>query len=134
MGGEGIRVIRSLLLNSGDVLALVPGTRIQADALPEGGSLSAILLEEVTSVPYNTLSGGASKHFRDKIQVTPHAKEYVALQALVKAIFSACADQHPTIPGLSLVSVFLDSHGPDGISPVNMARVKPMDFIVSYNV
>lgn len=130
---DGLVVIRALLLASEDVTALVPPDRIQADVLPEGSDLPAIMLEHISSTPRNALRKGGTKHFRDRIQVTPNAADYDQMRAICDAVFAACADQRPKVDGLTSIAVTAASVGPDGFNPVNNARARPMDFTVNYN-
>jgi hypothetical protein len=136
---DGVAVIRQLLAADAAVTAMVPATspggqsRMSADPLAQGVDLPAISLEEISAVDRNIPAPGATRFVTARIQVTGHARNYPELRALMKAIKNACADQRPTVTGLTNVVVLTDGTGPQGISAVTNARTQTQDFKVTYN-
>lgn len=130
---DGVAAIRQLLLAEAAVTDLAPAARISADPLPVGVALPAISIEEISAVPRNLPSPGATRFVSARIQVTGHAAGYPQLRALMRAIRSACADKRPEVDGLTNVTVHLEGTGPQGISTVTQARAQAQDFRVMFN-
>lgn len=134
---SGVQVIRQLLLADGDVTALVSPTdkpsRISPERLSQGVKIPALEITEVSSVDLNIDSPGSVRFVTDRVQVTGHANSYAELVALMAAVKKACADQRPTVSGLTNVTVHTDGSGQTGVSPITSKRAKTQDFRVKFN-
>ena len=140
---NGVAVIRYLLANNAAVLAIVPAERIAAGDVPLDTTLPAISVDEISGVPYNTVSGkeiGKTLH-TERIQVTglvksttaaPAGGGYPGLRTLMRAIFLACPTQRGTIVGVDVDSITPDLEGPDLPDAGSGVLSSTRDFFVRY--
>lgn len=123
---SGVSVIRYRIANTAGVTALVSSSRIMAGPLPEGTSLPAISVSEISAVPdVGTL-------WIDRVQVTVFARSYVEMRAVMAAV-EAVTYPRGTINGFNVDSVHDDAYGPDGFDDVLLAHFKPRDYRVLWN-
>ena len=118
------------------------GALIDVDASPSritGGTVSrnvtlpALAVQEISSVDRNIPNPGSYRHVTDRVQVTGMARTYPDLVELMQAVTAACADQFPTVSGLTRVVVHTDGAGPDFMDDQASLFMKTQDFRVSYS-
>lgn len=129
---NGVAAIRSLLVANGALTALVPAARISAGDLPQDVSLPAISIDHISGVDRNIPAPGATRHVTDRVQVSVLAASYVSLKSVQAAVKAACADEMPTVSGISAVVVHTEGQGPDFRDEANSIRMGTQDFRVSY--
>ncbi len=130
---NGVATIRQLLTQDGELLALVPATRIMAGVLPLGTALPAIGISQVSSIDRNIVAPGAGRHVVDRVQVTVLAADYPELRAVLAAAKAAAADMQPTVAGITAVTVHSDGAGPDFMDEGTSLHAGTQDFRVEYN-
>lgn len=129
---SGVKIIRVLLLADSDVLVMVPASRVVAGTLPQGTTLPAISITEVSRVERVVLKASANSHCTSRIQATVITDSYPAQKALLGAMRHACRDKIGLIAGIGGASVKLDSTGPDFNDPDTSFYMQSQDFKVSY--
>lgn len=85
---SAVRIIRELLINWPAVAAAgVPASRVIIGALPQGDSVPAIGITEISaSEPWKTTTRGRAKTtVRSRVQVTVYAKDYAQQKQLIQA-------------------------------------------------
>lgn len=130
---NGVATVRQLLAASGTVTALVPATRIAAGVLSQGTALPAISITSVSMVDRNIPNQGANRHVTERVQVTVLAANYPSQKQVLAAIKAACADERPTVSGISNVVVITDGAGPDFMDDAATIYLGTQDFKVSFS-
>lgn len=130
---DGVAAVRTALVASGTLTALVPATRIAAGPLPQNTALPAIALQSISKVDRNILNPGTYRHVRQRVQVTVLAANYPSQQQVLRAVRGAAADTFPTVSGLTRVTIHTDSAGPDGMNEEASQYIGSQDFIVTYS-
>lgn len=134
---NGVAAIVQILSNDAGIGAIIDTdetpSRIVAGWLNRKTTLPAIAVQEVSSVDRNIPNPGTYRHVTDRVQVTCMARTYPDLIELVSAVTAACADQMPTVSGISRVVVHTDGTGPDFMDDQASFFLKTQDFRVSYS-
>ncbi len=130
---SGVVVIRYLLAQNGAVTAVVPATRIQAGALPEGIALPAISVTEVSSVDRNILNPLEKVRVTERTRVTVMAANYPQQKSLIDLVRGACRDKIGDFNGVTTVVVLTDIKGPDFSDDTAQIFMQSQDFKVSFN-
>ena len=139
---SGVTVVRFLLANNAQVLAVVPATRIMAGDLPLNTVMPAIAVTEISSVPLNTIRVNESpKLHTERVQVSvlfkgpqgsPAGTGLPGVKALLKLVLAACPSQRGTVNGVSVDSIVPDIEGPDLSDDATALYSGSRDFIVKY--
>lgn len=136
---SGVAVIRYLIANDADVLAVLPATRIMAGDLPLKTAAPAIAITQVSSVPYNHLRPNETpKLYTDRVQVTvirkarPDDVGYPGLQSLLALVEAACPCQYGLVNSISVSSITPEGQGPDLPIPELSLLTRSMDFLVRW--
>lgn len=130
---NGIVAIRQLLAANGALTALVPSARIAAGVLPQGTTLPALSVTQVSSLDRNIPSPGAKRRVTDRVQVTVLASSYPEQRQILGAVKKAASDKMPTVTGITDVVVHTDSAGPDFMDEKATIYMGSQDFRVTYN-
>lgn len=130
---DGVAAVRTALVASGTLTALVPATRIAAGPLPQGTTLPAIALQSISKVDRNILNPGTYRHVRERVQVMVLAKTYPSQQQIMRAVRGAAADKFPTVTGLIRVTIHTDSAGPDGLNEDASIYQGSQDFMTTFS-
>lgn len=130
---DGVAVVRQLLVADADLLELVPTSRIQAGALPQGVALPALSITTVSSVDRNLMNALDYRHVSERVQVSVLAATYPQMKQVLRAVRVAAADQFPTVTGLLHVTVHTDGLGPDFMNESASIYVTSQDFRVTYS-
>lgn len=110
---SGTYIVRALLADSPLLTATVPGIRIMAGDLPLGITRPAIGIRGIDDVPYQTISAAASRLITERVQVTVEADDYESMLAVYGLLPAAFPDTYGRVNGYNVVSIALDSGGPD---------------------
>ena len=129
---SGISVISYLLANAAAVTGVVPVDSIKVGpVLPLGTSLPAIVVSQISSVPYNLINiNEANKVHTDRIQVTAISKSYAQLKALMVLILAACPNQAGSVNGVRVSYIKPAAEGPELFDQTTDAYQISRDFIV----
>jgi len=130
---SGKAVIGELLLADDTLLAMLPPDSIKPGVLPLGVTLPAIGVSTVSGVDRNILKAGASKHRRNRVQVTVMAGSDEQKDEILRQVRRACADKVGDFAGVTAVSVLTDVEGPDFRDEKAGIYLQSQDFTVSYN-
>ncbi len=130
---SGIKIIRALLVADAAVLALVPGTRIQAGILPQGTALPYISITSVSGVDFDVVKVGAITRVTQRIQLSVVAASYAAKKPLLTAIRSALRGRFGAFAGYQQAVVQTDAEGPDLDVVATGFFSQSQDFKVSFN-
>lgn len=136
---SGVAVIRYLIANDADVLAVVPATRIIAGDLPLKTAAPAIAITQVSSAQLKTIRPNETpKLYTERVQVTvirkasPHDDGYPGLQSLLALVEAACPCQYGSVNGVSVYSITPEGQGPDLPIPELSLFTRSMDFFVNW--
>jgi len=128
-----VKVIRALLVGTAAVVAKVPADRIIAGTLKEDVELPALVIAEVSSVPYGSIDGNAEYSVvTSRVQVTIVAKAYPEAKGLVDLVRRSCNFQRGLIASVDVISVVRDTIGPD-MSDDAGNNFQSIDFKVTYH-
>ena len=131
---NGVVALRSVLIADAALTALVPATRIAAGVMPQGTALPAISLTSVSTVDRNMPNPGTYRHVSERVQATVLAADYPTQKAILKAVKKAAADKiHPTVSGLSAVTIHTESGGPDFMDEAAAIYIGSIDFRVTFS-
>jgi len=128
----GVDIIGALLTGYAPLLAVVPLERIKAGMLPDGVTLPALLVRDVSSVERQSLRRGATTRTTDRVSVTVRAANYRDQKAIIALVKDCCAGKVGAIGGAAAASVLTAGTGPDLIGPA-MTFEQSQDFRVSFD-
>lgn len=111
---SAVAIMRALLTTHVPLLALVPATRIFAGKIPQGTTLPAVSITEISGYEQSTIARlQATSMQRRRVQVTVCASSYPTQ----KAVHAACAlgpgAHRGTHAGFKTLSVLPAGVGPD---------------------
>jgi hypothetical protein len=131
---SAVKVIRALLVADAAVLALLPAVRIIAGVLPQGTTLPAVAITEVSTIETGRIDAQAPTTLAEgRVQVTVIAASYPAQKQLLDAVRKACNYERGSIAGVPVVSVRRGGNGPDFNDPDNGFYMQSVDFRVTYH-
>lgn len=112
---SGPAIARALLVDSGDLTALVPAARVFSGVVPQNTALPCIGITEVSSTDRLTVPGkrGGRVLVTSLVQVTVMAASYPACKAAMMAARGALRDFVGDIGAFTTITCRLDGQGPD---------------------
>lgn len=139
---SGVAVIRYLLANHASVQITIPANRIMAGVLPLNTAMPALVVSQISSMPFNLLRiNESNKLHSDRVQVTalfkdsngtPAGAGYPGLKTMLKLVLAACLSQRGTVNGVRVDSITPDIEGPDFYDDVAQLHSCSRDFIVKW--
>lgn len=130
---DGVAAVRSVLVADAALTALVPADNVAAGPLPLGGKLPMLMLASISAVDRNLPSPGATRHVRERVQVTIMARNYPEQKDILRAVRRAAADQvNPEVPGIEHVTIHTEPRGPDFMIEDPAIWCGTQDFITTY--
>lgn len=130
---DGVAAMRSVLVADAAMTALVPVSSILAGPLPLNDALPALALQSVSKVDRNIPAPGATRHVRERVQVTVAARNYPEQKSILRAVRHAAADKlDPSVVGLEGVTIHTESAGPDFMAEDASIWMGAQDFILTY--
>lgn len=129
---SGVAIVRALLVAHAPLTAHVPTTRIQAGVLPQGTTLPAVSITDISGVDRNIVNPLTTVRVTDRIQVTVMASNYVQQKDLLKLVRKACRDKRGVIAGFKGTVVLTDVKGPDLLGTDTGIFMQSQDFRVFY--
>jgi len=111
---DGVAAVRVALIADAAMIALVPTARIFAGPAPLGTPLPFVMLESISKTDRNIPAPGATRHVRERVQVSVVGLNYPQQKQLLRAVRHAAADRiNVAVTGLTNVTIHTDSAGPD---------------------
>lgn len=111
---DGVAAVRSVLVADGAMTALVPAARIFAGPAPVGTALPFLMMESISKTDRNIPAPAATRHVRERVQVSAVGLNYPQQKQLLRAVRHAAADKiNVSVTDLSAVTIHTDSAGPD---------------------
>lgn len=130
---DGVAAVRAALIKDAALLAMISGDNIGAGPLPLGGALPRLMLESISAVDRNLPSPGATRHVRERVQVTIMARNYPEQKAIQRAVRRAAADQLDVeVAGISNITIHTEPRGPDFMIEDPAIWCGTQDFITTY--
>lgn len=130
---SGVAIIVAKLLVHAPLTAVVASARIVAGDLPEGTTLPAISVTQISSVPRSRVRPSATNEYTtDRVQVTVNAKTYPQLAQVMRLVRQACPHARGTVAGVTLDSILPDTEGPDFHDDQLGSYARSRDFIVRW--
>lgn len=130
---DGVQIVLDLLTEDAAIAAFTPAVEITAGTLWERATLPALLVTDVSGVPRNIPNPGATRHVRDRVQVTAIGQDYEQMKDVLALAKKALADKiEPELAGATNVTVHWDSKGPDFTVDEASIPQQSHDFIVTY--
>ncbi|WP_103728927.1 DUF3168 domain-containing protein [Novosphingobium sp. HII-3] len=130
---DGVAAVRTALIADEVLLALVPADSIGAGPLPLEGGLPRLMLESISAVDRNLPSPGATRHVRERVQVTIMASNYPEQKAIQRAVRRAAADRiNVQVAGIENVTIHTEPRGPDFMIEDPSIWCGTQDFITTY--
>lgn len=129
---SGRQVIYALLSRDSSIGAMV-SDRIYDVEIKQGSALPAVAYSLISGVPRNTVSTAeATKHRRERIQVTVATKNYPDQVQLLDYVRKACRNFRGDIGGVIEASTLEDVEGPDLRDSDSGLYMQTIDFMVTY--
>lgn len=145
---SGVAIITQLLVTNADLLAgmgiaSADGRIMAGGYLPQGTTMPAILVEQISSVPLNYIGiNDPAKQHTDRVQVTvlfkdtdgsPAGAGYPGVKALLALVLAACPTQYDLVAGVTCQSIVPDLEqvgaADEGTDLISGSR----DFLVCWN-
>jgi hypothetical protein len=127
---SGHKVIFSLLSTNAALIAQVPAARIQAGPLPQGTTLPAIAINEVSRTERHAVAAAGNTMVTSRIQVTVMAREYDEQKTILDLVGAAVVCQRGTVNGVNVSSILREGVGPDFKADEPKIFMQTRDFIV----
>lgn len=130
---SAVTVIRTLLANNANLIAVVPATKIMAGAIPLNTDLPAIAVNEISGVERNTVAMNAATVLKtSRVQVTVQAKTYPQQKSILALVRKACPVSRGTVNGIAVDSILPDTVGPDLRDDEAGIFMQSHDFMVKF--
>jgi hypothetical protein len=130
---NGVFVMRKLLQAHAPLMALMSADSVVAGTVPQGDSLPAIGITEVSRSEFATVANGeTSTLVRARIQITVHAKSYPSQKAVLLAAKLGAGVHSGVIAGVKVRSVRRGDVGPDFSDDSAGIYQQSRDFFVHY--
>lgn len=109
-----VKLIRYMLANNANLIAVVPEVRIFAGVVPLNTVLPAIAVNHLSTVERNTVAmNTATVLATSRVQVTVLAKSYASQKSILELIRKALPNANGIINGVNVDSILPDISGPD---------------------
>lgn len=130
---SGAAIIRALLVERAELIALVPALSVYEGVVPQGKALPAISITEVSSNEFRTVArNNPNKQIRERVQVTVLAKGYVAVKRILKATALGAGTHTGMVKGFYVNSVLPEGEGPYIPSADDGIYEQSRDFMVTF--
>lgn len=129
----GVAIIGQLLQTAATGEAPVAPANIKGGRLPERIALPNLLLTTVSVLDRLTLSQGAKRFVRERVQVTVRAASYAERKSIMRWVKSTCHGQRGDFGQLTQASVLSAGGGPDFNDETASIYMGSHDFSVSFN-
>lgn len=133
---SGVAIVRQLLATYTPVTALVPAARIFAGPAPQGTTMPAIGVSEISTREIQTTARNlSSKTSTSRVQVTvlSGANNYVALKNILKACALGPGVHTGTVFSYRVKAVLEDGIGPEIPAGEDGILEQSRDFLVTFS-
>jgi hypothetical protein len=127
----GADIVAALLRADNAVLAVAPLERIKLGRLPDGVTLTAMLVRRISSVDQQPLRWSKGVRITDRVSVTIRAASYRDQVAAIRLVRACCAGRTGDIGGGKAVSILTAGISPDVAGPADSFE-QTCDFKVSF--
>jgi hypothetical protein len=130
---SGVAIIRYLLANNANLIAVVPAARIMSGVIPINSALPAISVMQISGVQHNMLGmASTTRLIKERAQITVMCADYPATKSIFSLIKSALPVSGGTVNGFACDSVIPESQGPDFYDQETNIYMQSYDYIVNY--
>lgn len=130
---SGVSIIRSILVSDGNLLNVVPETKIMAGVIPLNTALPAISIRQISGLEYKTISRTGTQTVTERIQVSVLAPTYMKQKEILELIRSAIPATRGTVNTFDVDSIVLDIDGPDLYTETPVIYEQSIDYMVRFN-
>lgn len=131
---SGVNVVVYLLTHNTNLVAQVPAAHIKAGILPQGTTMPAIGVAEITGSSRNIVAMNAtSKMITERVQVTVLAEDYPTKKTILNLVRKALPQTRGAVDSITVDSVLDDTEGPDIDDPLQGIYIQTQDFIVKFS-
>lgn len=128
----GVKAIVHLLSNNSDLNAVVPATRIMAGPLPQGATLPALAITQVSGTVRHHVAATSVLFRTDRVQVTVLAKTYASQRNVLELVRAAIPRSRGTVHSVNVDSILLELEGPDFTNDAGV-YMGSVDYVINYN-
>lgn len=131
---SAVKVIRYILANNANLIAVVPAAKIMAGVIPIDTVLPAIAVNHISTVERTTVAMNTSLVLAtSRIQVTVMTKSYTEQKTILELVRKALPNTNGTVNGITLDSILPDLAGPDLRDDDAGIYMQSRDFTVKFN-
>lgn len=130
---SGVAVIRYLLANSANLIAVVSAAKIIAGVVPLNTVLPAISVMEISGEERLTVAMSEASRLRtERVQVTVMASSYATQKSILALVRAALANTSGSINSVTVLDILPDIRGPDFFDADLIMYLQTQDFIVRW--
>lgn len=109
-----VKLIRYILANNANLIAVVPAARIFSGVVPLNTTLPAIAVNHISTIERNTVAMNTPTVLAtSRVQVTVLAKTYASQKSVLELVRKALPNAKGVINGVTVDSILPDISGPD---------------------
>lgn len=128
---SGPAIVRYLLANNANLIAVVPASRIKVGYIRQGATLPAISVKKISGDQENTLAMASGSYLvSHRVQVSLAVQHGVAVVDIWALIRAALTPTGGSINGFTVQAILLDSEGPDIEDRQAITDTSSVDFMV----
>lgn len=130
---SGVAIIREILANEPQVVALVPADRIVAGLLKQGAIMPALTTHQIGDSEEGTMARNLPvKMMRERVQVTALAKTWLSMKAIIKAASLGSGVYTGSVLGFRVCSILPLGAGPEIPPGEDGIYEQSRDFMVTF--
>lgn len=128
-----VKVVRYLLANNANLIAVVPATKIMAGVVPIATVLPAIAVNHISTLSRNIVSMSAATVLAtSRVQITVMTKTYAEQKSILELVRKALPNTNGSVNGITVDSIIPDIAGPDLRDDDAGIYFQSRDFIVKF--
>lgn len=130
---SGVAILRELLANHVPVTNITTPTRVVAGILPQGATLPALSLHEVSGIEQPTIARNMpNRMIRERVQVTALAHDWAVMKRLLKAADLGAGVKTGFVKGFKVCSILPEGTGPEIPPGDSGIYEQSRDFVVTF--
>lgn len=130
---SNVKVVRFLLANNANLIAVVPAAKIFAGVVPINTVLPAITVNHISTMSRNIISMSAATVLAtSRVQVTVMTKTYAEQKSILELVRKALPVSNGVVNGITVDSILPDIAGPDLRDDDAGTYFQSRDFIVKF--
>lgn len=130
---SGVAVVRYLLANNANLIAVVTAANIKAGAIPLGTVLPAISVQEISSTRYRSIEMPTTGPRTERVQITVMATSYAQQKSILGLVILALPNQRGTVNSVVVNHIVPDSEGPDFEDTEATIYMQSIDYMVRWS-